>query len=229
VHAHAGADMPLTARAGPIVSPIDVRAATDNRDSLAKTLYQRLFDWLVATVNTSIGQDASAPTLVGVLDIYGARPLRTAQGGRVGLGRAGARARAQEQAGAAGQQQCDRPNSAHARDSLGLRRAGCRGAADGLTRRLRRGAFIVQSPSRAPAARRLRVLQGERLRAVLHQPGEREAAAALQPARVQDGAGALPRRARRARPRLSHSPAAGIARRACARAARAGVQGRERR
>ncbi len=81
------------------MSPIDVRAATDNRDSLAKTLYQRLFDWLVATVNTSIGQDASAPTLVGVLDIYGARPLRIAQDrGRVGLGRAGARARAQEQA-----------------------------------------------------------------------------------------------------------------------------------
>ena len=54
------------------MSPIDVRAATDNRDSLAKTLYSRLFDWLVATINTSIGQDPSAPTLVGVLDIYGA-------------------------------------------------------------------------------------------------------------------------------------------------------------
>ena len=54
------------------MSPIDVRAATDNRDSLAKTLYSRLFDWLVAKINTSIGQDPSAPTLVGVLDIYGA-------------------------------------------------------------------------------------------------------------------------------------------------------------
>lgn len=57
--------------AGPIVSPIDVAAAFDNRDSLAKTIYSRLFDWLVAKVNTSIGQDATAPTLVGVLDIYG--------------------------------------------------------------------------------------------------------------------------------------------------------------
>ncbi|KAK9836002.1 hypothetical protein WJX81_005192 [Elliptochloris bilobata] len=56
---------------GPIVSPIDVRAAADNRDSLAKTLYSRLFDWLVAKINTSIGQDPTAPTLVGVLDIYG--------------------------------------------------------------------------------------------------------------------------------------------------------------
>ena len=59
--------------AGPIVSPMDVKAATDNRDSLAKTLYSRLFDWLVAKVNTSIGQDPHAVSLVGVLDIYGAR------------------------------------------------------------------------------------------------------------------------------------------------------------
>lgn len=53
------------------MSPIDVAAALANRDSLAKTIYSRLFDWLVAKVNTSIGQDATAPTLVGVLDIYG--------------------------------------------------------------------------------------------------------------------------------------------------------------
>jgi len=58
---------------GPIVSPIDVKAAVDNRDSLAKTLYQRLFDWLVDKINTSIGQDPNAATLVGVLDIYGGR------------------------------------------------------------------------------------------------------------------------------------------------------------
>ena len=57
--------------AGPIVSPIDVKAALDNRDSLAKTIYSRMFDWLVAKINTAIGQDDTAPTLVGVLDIYG--------------------------------------------------------------------------------------------------------------------------------------------------------------
>mmetsp|Transcript_16539 Transcript_16539/g.49488 ORF Transcript_16539/g.49488 Transcript_16539/m.49488 type:complete len:1726 (-) Transcript_16539:622-5799(-) len=56
---------------GPIVSPIDVKAADDNRDSLAKTLYQRMFDWLVDKINSSIGQDPNAATLVGVLDIYG--------------------------------------------------------------------------------------------------------------------------------------------------------------
>lgn len=53
------------------MSPIDVKAATDNRDSLAKTLYSRMFDWLVDKVNTSIGQDPNAVSLVGVLDIYG--------------------------------------------------------------------------------------------------------------------------------------------------------------
>ena len=56
---------------GPIVSPIDVKAADDNRDSLAKTLYSRTFDWLVDCVNRSIGQDAAAASLIGVLDIYG--------------------------------------------------------------------------------------------------------------------------------------------------------------
>ena len=53
------------------MSPIDVAAATDNRDSLAKTIYSRLFDWLVEKINTSIGQDPNAATMVGVLDIYG--------------------------------------------------------------------------------------------------------------------------------------------------------------
>ena len=56
------------------MSPIDVKAADDNRDSLAKTLYQRMFDWLVDKINSSIGQDPEAATLVGVLDIYGEPP-----------------------------------------------------------------------------------------------------------------------------------------------------------
>jgi myosin V len=56
---------------GPIVSPIDVKAAEDNRDSLSKTIYSRMFDWLVDCINRSIGQDPAAASLIGVLDIYG--------------------------------------------------------------------------------------------------------------------------------------------------------------
>ena len=53
------------------MSPLDVNAAADNKDSLAKMVYSRMFDWLVEKINTAIGQDPDATTLVGVLDIYG--------------------------------------------------------------------------------------------------------------------------------------------------------------
>nr|KAJ0189306.1 hypothetical protein LSAT_V11C800425940 [Lactuca sativa] len=46
-------------------------AATISRDGLAKTLYSRLFDWLVDKINMSIGQDPNSKYLIGVLDIYG--------------------------------------------------------------------------------------------------------------------------------------------------------------
>ena len=48
-----------------------MNAAADNKDSLAKMVYSRMFDWLVEKINTAIGQDPNATTLVGVLDIYG--------------------------------------------------------------------------------------------------------------------------------------------------------------
>ena len=56
---------------GPIVSPINLESAIDTRDSLAKTLYSRTFDWLVDCINLSIGQDTNACSVIGVLDIYG--------------------------------------------------------------------------------------------------------------------------------------------------------------
>ena len=56
---------------GAIVSPLDAAAAADNRDALAKSLYSRLFDWLVSRVNGAIGQDPAAASSIGVLDIYG--------------------------------------------------------------------------------------------------------------------------------------------------------------
>ena len=56
---------------GPIVSPINVDSAINTRDSFAKTLYSRTFDWLVECINRSIGQDENPASVIGVLDIYG--------------------------------------------------------------------------------------------------------------------------------------------------------------
>ena len=53
------------------MSPLEVKAADENRDSLAKMVYSRMFDWLVEKINVAIGQDPNAVALVGVLDIYG--------------------------------------------------------------------------------------------------------------------------------------------------------------
>ncbi|XP_073315711.1 myosin-11-like [Primulina huaijiensis] len=50
---------------------LDPLGATVSRDGLAKTIYSRLFDWLVDKINNSIGQDHKSKSLIGVLDIYG--------------------------------------------------------------------------------------------------------------------------------------------------------------
>ncbi|XP_055817494.1 myosin-11-like [Solanum dulcamara] len=50
---------------------LDPRNAEISRDGLAKTIYSRLFDWLVDKINVSIGQDPLSNCLIGVLDIYG--------------------------------------------------------------------------------------------------------------------------------------------------------------
>ena len=56
---------------GAITSPLSAAAATHSRDSLSKTIYSKLFDWLVQKINTSIGQDEKSELKIGVLDIYG--------------------------------------------------------------------------------------------------------------------------------------------------------------
>ncbi|KAK2455375.1 Myosin family protein with Dil domain-containing protein [Trifolium repens] len=56
---------------------LDPLAATVSRDGLAKTLYSRLFDWLVQKINLSIGQDPDSKCLIGVLDIYGFESFQT--------------------------------------------------------------------------------------------------------------------------------------------------------
>ncbi|KAG5056197.1 hypothetical protein JHK85_008707 [Glycine max] len=50
---------------------LDPQSAAISRDGLAKTIYCRLFDWLVNKINSSIGQDSNSKSLIGVLDIYG--------------------------------------------------------------------------------------------------------------------------------------------------------------
>ncbi|CAA0823240.1 Myosin-11 [Striga hermonthica] len=50
---------------------LDPDGAVVSRDGLAKTIYSRLFDWLVDKINSSIGQDPHSKCLIGVLDIYG--------------------------------------------------------------------------------------------------------------------------------------------------------------
>ncbi|KAL6894082.1 hypothetical protein ACP4OV_008180 [Aristida adscensionis] len=56
---------------GNITKPLDPDSAALSRDALAKTVYSRLFDWIVDKINSSIGQDPDATNLIGVLDIYG--------------------------------------------------------------------------------------------------------------------------------------------------------------
>nr|XP_009394265.1 PREDICTED: myosin-12-like [Musa acuminata subsp. malaccensis] len=56
---------------GKITKPLDPESAALSRDALAKTVYSRLFDWIVDKINNSIGQDPYAKNIIGVLDIYG--------------------------------------------------------------------------------------------------------------------------------------------------------------
>ncbi|KAM3731027.1 hypothetical protein ACB098_12G131000 [Castanea mollissima] len=56
---------------------LDPNGAAVSRDGLAKTIYSRLFDWLVEKINLSIGQDPSSKCLIGILDIYGFESFKT--------------------------------------------------------------------------------------------------------------------------------------------------------
>ncbi|KAJ8441661.1 hypothetical protein Cgig2_019048 [Carnegiea gigantea] len=67
----------MVTRGESITKNLDPEAATVNRDALARIVYSRLFDWLVNTINTSIGQDPDSKSLIGVLDIYGFESFKT--------------------------------------------------------------------------------------------------------------------------------------------------------
>lgn len=57
-----------------ILKKFNVEESTESRDALAKSLYSRLFDWLVQAVNRKIGYVGGSERTsrtVGILDIYG--------------------------------------------------------------------------------------------------------------------------------------------------------------
>ncbi|KAJ1729673.1 class II myosin [Coemansia biformis] len=51
--------------------PLNLAQAQSTRDGLAKAIYDRLFDWIVARVNKAMQARAEAKHAIGVLDIYG--------------------------------------------------------------------------------------------------------------------------------------------------------------
>ncbi|CAN1217160.1 XI-I [Linum perenne] len=61
----------IQTREGIIIKALDSNAAITSRDALAKTVYAKLFDWLVGKINRSVGQDLTSQMQIGVLDIYG--------------------------------------------------------------------------------------------------------------------------------------------------------------
>ena len=52
-------------------SPQNVAQAGAARDALAKSLYDHLFEWIVARVNVALKSRQAADLIIGVLDIYG--------------------------------------------------------------------------------------------------------------------------------------------------------------
>ena len=62
----------IEARGERVWSPLNERQAIDARNSMAKALYSKMFDWLVQRVNESMtGAIATSANIIGVLDIFG--------------------------------------------------------------------------------------------------------------------------------------------------------------
>jgi myosin-1 len=59
------------AKAEKFTKPNTAAGADFSRDTLAKAIYTRLFDWLVLRINQSIRRDNFQGIQIGVLDIYG--------------------------------------------------------------------------------------------------------------------------------------------------------------
>jgi len=51
--------------------PLNIVQATAVRDALAKAIYDKLFDWIVQRVNSSMRARGQVANTIGILDIYG--------------------------------------------------------------------------------------------------------------------------------------------------------------
>ncbi|RKP23008.1 P-loop containing nucleoside triphosphate hydrolase protein [Syncephalis pseudoplumigaleata] len=51
--------------------PLNPIQATAQRDALAKAIYDRMFEWIVARINLAMKERGKAEYIIGVLDIYG--------------------------------------------------------------------------------------------------------------------------------------------------------------
>ncbi|XP_017426391.1 myosin-8 [Vigna angularis] len=67
----------IVTRGDTITKSLDPNSAALRRDSLAKIIYSRLFDWIMCKINDTIGQDPKSNSLIGVLDIYGFESFKT--------------------------------------------------------------------------------------------------------------------------------------------------------
>ncbi|XP_042890951.1 unconventional myosin IC-like [Penaeus japonicus] len=62
----------IEARGDIVTSPLNPDQAGYARDALAKSVYERVFNWLVGRLNTSLAaKEIGRKTLLGILDIYG--------------------------------------------------------------------------------------------------------------------------------------------------------------
>lgn len=61
----------LTVRNESTLVPLKKDPANDNRDSIAKTIYDKLFNYMVDFINTSTATSETPANFIGVLDIFG--------------------------------------------------------------------------------------------------------------------------------------------------------------